>query len=162
MIRIASRIINGMINPFNLEIRKIRPQIVGNIGGPSCGDRLKHMKLLDFSPKIVFDVGAFIGKWAVSIAEMFPDARLVLIEPNMDIIDEIERNIESIRDRVVIRSAAVSDKPGKGSLNVWDNSKHNNRMTALAASSLLRHVQGPPTKQIDVDITTLDLTCNSP
>jgi FkbM family methyltransferase len=153
---LASRIINGMINPFNLEIRRIRPQIAPNIGGPSCDDRLKHMKLLGFSPRIVFDVGAFIGKWAVSVAAIFPDARLVLIEPNMDIIDEIEKNIESIRDRVVIRSVAVSDKTGKGKLNVWDNSKHNNRLTALAASSLLPHVQGLPTKQINVDLTTLD------
>ena len=75
--------------------------------------------------------------------------------PNITV--PIEKNIQLIKHRITVVNAAVSDKPGKGQLNVWDNPKHNDKITALAASSLLDHVQGRATKKIDVDIKTLDM-----
>jgi FkbM family methyltransferase len=125
-------------------------------GIPTCMDRLQHLKEIGFSPKVMFDCGAFIGKWAVKVSEIYSKAELVLIEPNVNLLDEIEKRILPLRERTTIVTSAVSDKVGKGTLNVWDNPKHNNKITALAASSLLTHVQGEPEKKIEVDITTID------
>jgi FkbM family methyltransferase len=127
------------------------------IGVPSCMDRLSHMRELGFSPKVIFDCGAFWGKWALSVSHIFPGANLVLIEPNIEVLEELRKNMESIRDRVRVFDVAVSDKPGKGELNIWDNPRHQNKWTALAASSLLNHIQGRPERRIHVTIKTIDM-----
>ena len=150
-------LIHTILNSFEPKTKKIGPEIPAIIGVPSCKDRLRHMKTLGFSPNVIFDCGAFIGRWAASVAEIYPDSRLVLIEPNTDIIGEIKKRTDPFADRVTIVNAAVSDTSGRGKLNVWENPKHNNKITALAASSLLDHVQGDPQKKIEVEIKTLDM-----
>jgi len=157
MKEIAKKIARSILDPFGLEIRRIRPEFPPIIGIPSCQERLRHMRKLDFLPKVIYDCGAFVGSWAASVSEIFPEADLVLVEPNVDMLVEIERNTQPIKERITVVNAAVSDKPGKGQLNVWDNPRHNNKITALAASSLLAHVQGRPAKKIDIDIKTLDM-----
>jgi len=149
-------LLNIILNNFELELKRKRPESIEITGIPTWKDRMKHIKEIGFSPKVIFDCGAFIGKWAATVSEIYPKAKLVLIEPNVNLLNEIEQRISSIRERTTIVTAAVADKFGKGTLNVWDNPKHNNKITALAASSLLKHVQGEPEKKIEIDITTLD------
>ena len=151
------KLIHSIFNSNEPEIKKNRPEIPAIIGVPTWEDRLKHMKTLGFSPGIIFDCGAFIGRWAASVAEIYPDSHLVVIEPNTNIIGEIKKRTNPFKSRTTIINAAVSDISGKGTLNVWENPRHNNEITALAASSLLDHVQGDPQTKIDVEIKTLDM-----
>jgi FkbM family methyltransferase len=125
-------------------------------GQTTCEDRLKHMGGLGFNPGIIYDCGAFIGKWAAGASAIFPGAHFVLLEPNPQVHDQIRANTASIKERVQIVAAAVSDQTGRGTLNLWDNPRHKNPVTALAASSLLSHVQGKPTKEVEVRVTTID------
>ena len=55
-------------------------------GMPTCGDRLIHMKNIGFYPRVIYDGGAFIGKWAKETAHIFHGAQLVIIEPNTSIL----------------------------------------------------------------------------
>jgi FkbM family methyltransferase len=141
---------------YKSELPDTKPVYPNTTKFPNCQDRLRHLKELGFYPKVIFDCGAFIGKWAAYVSEIYPKAKFILIEPNVELSEEIKRRTFLFSKRVKILNVAVADKIGEGSLNVWDNPKHNDRTTALAASSLLDHVQGIPKKKIDVRITTLD------
>jgi FkbM family methyltransferase len=90
------------------------------------------------------------------VAEIFTRARFILIEPNVELLEEIKKRTLVINKQVNIFNVAVADKDDQGLLNIWDNPKHKNKTTALAASSLLNHIQGQPNKKIEVKITTID------
>lgn len=139
-----------------MNIFKKNPKAVVVSGIPTCKERLMHMRELGFAPRVIFDCGAFIGKWAASVAEIYPRSHFVLIEPNIELETEIKQRTLSFKKQVTIVQAAVAEHPGEATLNVWDNPRHQNKTTALAASSLLDHVQGEPHKKIVVKITTLD------
>jgi FkbM family methyltransferase len=157
MKEIVRKIVRSILGPFGLEIRRIRLEFPPIIDIPSCEERLRHIQNLGFLPKVIYDCGAFIGKWAMKVSHIYPEAEFVLIEPNTEILNEMEANILPRKERMVVINAAISNECGKGMLNIWDNPQHNNKITALAASSLLDHVQGQPAKKIDVDIKTLDM-----
>jgi FkbM family methyltransferase len=142
---------------LGVEVREESLRVEVSTSGPDSFQRLQHIKDLGFKPKVIYDCGAFIGKWAVSVLEVFPEAQLVLIEPNINLHDQIHENVRAIRERITLVSAALSDEIGEGTLNVWMNPKHSNKLTALAASSLLNHIQGPPQETIAVELKTLDM-----
>lgn len=122
----------------------------------SCFGRLEHIKHLGLNPKVIFDCGAFVGEWTTRVSEIFPDAIFLLVEPNKEIIARTKMNIEKISSKCILLNVAVGEKSESGYLNVWENTEHENRDTALGASSLHSHVQGQATKQIPVEIQTLD------
>ena len=118
----------------------------------SFSDRLLHMRGLGFSPRVIFDCGAFMGTWTLRTSRIFPDAQFVLMEPNQSILDETKANISVIKPRPLLLEIAVGEEPGLAYLNIWGNDK-----TSLAASSLLDHVVGEPNKRIGVEVRTLDM-----
>ena len=107
---------------FNSD-KEIAPKkrIINYSGIPTCTDRLKHLQQLGFSPKVIFDCGAFIGKWAASVAEIYPHAKFVLIEPNIELENEIKQRTLSIKKQVTLVQSAVADKSGEATLNIWAN-----------------------------------------
>src|ERR1035437_259515 len=42
---------------------------------------LKKLRKLGFSPKFIVDVGAFVGEWTSLAKSVFPDAKILMIEP---------------------------------------------------------------------------------
>jgi len=51
-------------------------------GIPNLRGLLEHLRANGFSPETILDVGAFIGDWSQVAHEVFPDARLFLIDAN--------------------------------------------------------------------------------
>ncbi len=123
---------------------------------PTCEGRLAHMAKLGFKPTVIYDCGAFIGKWAKETRNTFNDSKFVLVEPNYDLYDQIEANTQSFVNDAVLIKGAVADKEGEVTLNIWENSNHKSKSTALAGSSLLEHVQGEASKKIVVPKRTID------
>jgi FkbM family methyltransferase len=123
---------------------------------PDCNDRLAHVKSLGFDPDVVFDCGAFIGRWAKDANQLFPSAKLVLVEPNSEVYPQIVEHTTEFESQTTLIKAAVGQFAGTMNLNIWENPKHNNKTTALAASSLLNHVQGEATRSVAVDVKTID------
>lgn len=124
--------------------------------GYSCEERLQQMIDLGETFDIVYDCGAFIGRWAQQVNEILPDAKMVLIEPNPQLHANIRESTKPFKEQVQLIPSAVGSKLGTAELNVWKNSKHTNSTTALAGSSLLSHVQGEPCVKHNVTVTTLD------
>jgi FkbM family methyltransferase len=117
--------------------------------------RLAHMKRLGFSPRVIFDCGAFTGQWTLWVSRMFPGAQCVLFEPNAGLADTIRSTIAGIVPPPLLFPCAVGERPGRGILNIWGHDPH-----SCQGSSLLSHVQGSPDSQIETEITTLDLAAD--
>lgn len=119
---------------------------------PSFAERLAHMKRLGFSPRVIFDCGAFTGQWTLSVSRLFPGAQCVLFEPNPALLDAVRATIAGISPPPLFFPCAVGERPGVGTLNVWGKDP-----LALQGASLLPHVQGPPDTRVEAEITTIDL-----
>ncbi len=65
------------------------------------------------SIEYLVDLGSNIGVTAMLWAQRFPDARLVLVEPDPDNFKLLEQNTATFRDRCLLLNAAVSDRCGK-------------------------------------------------
>jgi len=122
----------------------------------TCEERLQHIADLGESIGIIYDCGAFIGRWAQAVNSIFPEAKIVLIEPNPELQSEIEERTSSFKEKTKIIQAAVGQSEGSAKLNVWKNSMHTNKLTALAGSSLLSHVQGEASDTFSVQVKTID------
>jgi FkbM family methyltransferase len=123
-------------------------------------ERFKNLKNIGFTPKVIMDCGAFVGKWAKEINVLYPDAQLLLVEPNNTLNEQIVQNTKTFDSKVTLLNVAVSDIKGDSVLNVWVNSKHANKTTALAASSLMGHVQGEASVKLNVKTETIDSIIN--
>lgn len=72
-------------------------------------DRLKHARRLGFRPRTILDGGAFRGLWSKEVAALFPDAQIVLIEPNPFLQDIIRGNIADINPAPTILNIALGE-----------------------------------------------------
>jgi FkbM family methyltransferase len=119
-------------------------------------ERLARIAELGFKPTCIYDCGAFIGHWTNEVHSIFPESHFVLVEPNALLHEEIRNNTATFSDQTTLIPKAVSDSKGEITLNIWEDKRHNNPITAMAASSVCSHVQGAPAKQLTVDKTTVD------
>lgn len=141
-------IINVPLNALGFELLRTSSKTVN----PAWYDRLKHMNDLGFAPQVIFDCGAYLGEWAVKAAEIFQKARFLLIEPNIMITGETQRNIAHITPSpLLLEGIAVGEMHQSGHLNVWNNAE-----TSMGGSSLLSHVQGEPERKVPIEIMPLD------
>ena len=124
-------------------------------------ERLIHIKRLGFDPKVIFDCGAFVGKWTLRVSQIFPKAFFVLIEPNENIINRTKATVESIHSRNLVLTVAVGEKIGKRYLNIWEDPNLKKPIVSLEGASLLSHVRGKPTSRISVKIKTIDSIASS-
>ena len=118
---------------------------------PTCDLRLQHLKRIGFSPRVVYDCGAYIGRWTRAVAQVFPGLQCVLCEPNRSLLPRITENIASIEPAPLVLDVAVGDRPGAAELNIWGNDQ-----TTVAGSSLLAHVQGDAGTRLEVSVDTID------
>ena len=67
------------------------------------------------SIRYIVDLGSNIGVTAMFWAQRYPDARMVLVEPDPDNFKLLKRNTAAFQDRCLLLKAAVSDKCGETS-----------------------------------------------
>ena len=63
-------------------------------------------------PRLIWDLGANIGVTTAHLAALFPDARLVAVEPNPESVDLARRNLHPWRDRCELVNAAIWHEDG--------------------------------------------------
>ena len=138
-------LLNLLLGAFSLELRRI-----GSSTMPSWIDRIKHAKKLGFFPKVIFDGGAFQGTWSTTIAEFFPGAQIVLMEPNPFLQDTIKNNISKLQPPAIVINSALGDMQGESSFNVYGD------VNLSSGASLLEHVEGKADTIIQCKVDTLD------
>jgi FkbM family methyltransferase len=69
----------------------------------------------------VFDVGANIGMFSLSILHRFPEVRVYAFEPAPPLFELLRINTESFGERVKLFPFALADRPGTASLTYYPN-----------------------------------------
>jgi FkbM family methyltransferase len=69
----------------------------------------------------VFDVGANIGMFSLSILHRFPGVRVYAFEPAPPLFELLQANTESFGERVKLFPCALADRPGTASLTYYPN-----------------------------------------
>jgi FkbM family methyltransferase len=117
---------------------------------PRWDERVLHAKKLGFTVTSCLDVGAFAGTWTKSIADIFPGCKVIAIEPNPHIQEELKRNLSVITPSPRILQMAVAEKPGQMNFNIWGDPLN------ATSASLQDHVRGDAENKVTVAVDTLD------
>lgn len=59
---------------------KYKRSVKEKLGVPSLHWSLQNLKKKNFSPAVVIDIGAYEGHWTVDLLEVFPSARVLMVE----------------------------------------------------------------------------------
>jgi FkbM family methyltransferase len=60
---------------------KYKRKIKDDLGVPSLHWSLLNLKKIGFNPCVIIDIGAYEGYWTLDVLEVFPDARVLMVEP---------------------------------------------------------------------------------
>ena len=136
--KLAKRAVRKTTALFGYEIRRIAPPpppvievpppsapVVSPAPPPVHGldsmeGFLRFLRQRGIRPRCVLDVGANRGNWSVLAAEVFPDARLVLIEPQEEMVPELTAFCTAHPSARFVRAGAAAE-PGEAVLTVWDD-----------------------------------------
>ena len=82
---------------------------------------LGKMKNEGLQPKIVFDVGGHIGSFSYKVKMLWPDAKIVMIEPNSRSMDIAKKNLKGFDDIIFIKEGLWygEEKPEYFMQNNW-------------------------------------------
>jgi FkbM family methyltransferase len=150
--KLLKSLANKPLDLLGLELRRKpnTPLVPKAALMPRDMQRLAHAKGLGFSPSVVFDGGAFNGKWSRDVGRLFPDARFVLFEPNTAQHSAIAERTRAMVQRTILESCALGAAPGTATFNLWREAEKE------AGASLLTHVRGKSTTELTVQVDTLD------
>jgi FkbM family methyltransferase len=113
---------------------------------PDIEYSLIRMKRLGFRPSVAIDVGAYVGDWTRIFKRVFPDASVLMIEPQQSKIPALTR-VTSELSNVELRSALLGGEP-QASVGFCESETASSVLTE-AANRL------PPTTHMEM--TTLDV-----
>jgi FkbM family methyltransferase len=143
--------LNRISRMINVPLNKLGLALVRSVNTmPTWKNRMKLAKTLGFSPRVIFDGGAFQGLWTQEAAQLFPGAKIVLIEPNSYVLENIKKNTSHIKPSPIVINAALGASTGKAKLNIWHEKESD------TGASLLEHVSGNAANIIEVDVETID------
>ncbi len=139
----AYELINRPLNKIGLELTVARK------AQGMFHKRIRLLSKIGFTPRTVFDTGAFVGQWTANTATVFPDAKFVLIEPDPLSMQSARQLLTGYTPTPAFVEAAVGAIAGTANLNIWNPE-------AGQGSSLLGNVAGAPRQTVEVTVTTLD------
>lgn len=117
---------------------------------PTWRARIEHMRELGFAPRVIFDGGAFKGLWSQEVAHVFPGAQIVLVEPNAHVHASIRRTIAHIQPPPRLVAAALGERPGRATLNIYGDAE------LATGASLLELAVGKARNALEVEVQTID------
>ena len=121
---------------------------------PAWDDRLRHARDLGFAPAVIVDGGAFRGYWSRDVAQLFPGAQLVMIEPNPHAREVIATTVAAVRPAPIVVDVAIGEAAGSAQLHIWREADSDR------GASLLENVKGEAKLLVDVEVRTLDSVCD--
>ena len=121
-------------------------------GAPDTDACLAAMKRRGFHPRIAIDIGAYTGEWTLSLRQLFPTTRVLMIEPQAARQERLEA-LAHVHDGVEFAPALLGAASAK-------------RVTFFqseTASSVLRDPGNGGVRPVEMEMTTLDaLTRGTP
>jgi FkbM family methyltransferase len=115
-------------------------------GVPDTEKSLRRMRQLGFDPHSVVDVGAYVGEWTWVCKQVFPAARVLMVEPQISKLPKL-RAVASKLTNVEVTTALLGARE-KESVQFYENE---------TASSVLKEVDKPEGRGSSLPMTTLDV-----
>lgn len=145
---VIKKVVDMPLKPIGLTLARTGPEVVHSM--PDWQSRMQLAAKLGFQPKVILDGGAFKGKWTVEAHQIFPDAQIIIAEPNPFIQDSIKINISHIKPKPILIEAAIGEKAGSATFNMFKDSQSD------TSASLLDNVGGDATTKVVVEIASVD------
>lgn len=82
---------------------------------PDTESSLRRMKRLGFNPAVVIDVGAYVGDWTRSLKGIFPEARVLMVEPQSAkavFLSKVKSELANVEFRVALLGATAAENVG--------------------------------------------------
>lgn len=107
------------------------------------------------SPKVVIDVGANVGQFAVASEKLFPEASVHSFEPNPNCYTALRKNVSSLSG-IATYSVALGAQEGESTFHLNAHS-HSSSMLPLADNHTEAFPEARETSAVQVRVSTLDL-----
>lgn len=130
------------------------PRVASTKRGRNLVQDIKR-ELPDFSPTVIFDVGANIGECAKEYASEFPDCRVYCFEPVVTTFVTLDRNVRSLAN---CRCFPIGFGDEPEIVNMISNLTHPNRSYVMPADDRPM-VDASSAAIIQVKLETLDRFC---
>lgn len=98
--------------PRGLKVR-LRTVVEDYYQVPSMQWSLRNMRRLGFSPKQIIDVGAFAGEWSRLAHEIFPEAKILMIEPQKRMRKQLEKMVREDPSTYVYEQTLLGADQGR-------------------------------------------------
>jgi len=88
---------------------KYKRAVKEKLGVPSLHWSLLNLKKNGFDPKTVIDVGAYEGFWTIELLEVFPEAKVLMIEAQQmksGTLQRIKQNYPNVNYQIALLSSA--------------------------------------------------------
>jgi FkbM family methyltransferase len=83
------------MNPLKFIPESWKEKLKVRSGAITLGQRLGNLRRAGFLPKQIIDAGAFRGDWARVALRVFPEARVLMVEPQEDCQSELRSLMQS-------------------------------------------------------------------
>jgi FkbM family methyltransferase len=148
-------LIKRILYSLGYEVRNLNVE-PGSIRRPVGNFKvlLEDLRHRGLTCKTILDVGAHKTSWSRMAKEVYPEANFVLIEPQIEMKEDLERFCEEFKGSVYFLAGAGAEK-GTLRLTIWDDSYGST--FALEPDENLKKTR----KQREVEIITIDDLINS-
>ncbi len=142
---------------------KFKRQIKDHLGVPSLHLSLQNLKSKGFNPVAVLDIGAYEGLWSIDFLEVFPTARILMLEAQTKKAKTLTKIVEENKN-VQFEISLLSSTDGEAVLFYEDetashiiNAKSNNVLHAnfiktKTVDTILREINFPKPQFLKLDV----------
>jgi FkbM family methyltransferase len=106
---VGVKVLRGMWHSLPSPVKSgLATHVIGGISGvllqsarysvPDLSTVLRHTRSNGFSPKMIIDVGAYVGDWSRTATGIFPDARCMMIDANENNREPLKLATSQIRN----------------------------------------------------------------
>jgi FkbM family methyltransferase len=135
-------------------------------GGPP-GDRdrpfgklsgfLEDIRARGFAPSTIVDVGANHGRWSTEAHRVFPDARLILLEPVAALAPQLEKFVATVKGSRLIRAGAASAPGQRAMAEILTSDGESPGSTLSLPASQITNQPGKTTvREVQIQVVSLD------
>ena len=128
--KVIKRQLRSLLRAFGIDVRRYRSEGVPGSDARRVGDIesfLQDLRSRGFTPRGILDVGANRGDWTRLALRVFPGAKVILFEPQAEMVDPLEALCRENTNLFLVKAAA-GRQPGQLYQTIWDD---------LAGSSFL-------------------------